>query len=255
VIGALLVTALTTVTALPHTRTGQGPGIVLVHGLSGNRGLWDDAARALAKSFTVVAVDLPGHGEAPAPARFDADEIAARIVETARQEKLGRIVIVGHSLGGFIAAHVHDPSVAGIVLVDIGIAGLFSSNEEAEVRDGLAKNREALLTSWFANISKPGAQRERVTADLKKLSDATIRGYVHVMATQSTRTLHAPALVMASPLLLPRKKPQADELAAVGYDAKTVRVERFDASMHWLMWDEPGKFVKTLSEFAGRVLR
>jgi pimeloyl-ACP methyl ester carboxylesterase len=255
VIGALLVAALTTVTALPHTRTGQGPAIVLVHGLTGDRHTWDDVARELAKSFTVVAVDLPGHGDAPAQARFDADEIAARIVETARQEKLGRIVVVGHSLGGFITAHLHDPSVAGIVLVDIGIGGLFSGEEEAQVRDGLAKDRDALLTSWFAALSKPGTQRERVTAAAKKLADATIRGYVHVMATQSTKTLHAPALVMASPLLLPRKKPQADELAAVGYDPKSVHVERFDRSMHWLMWDEPDKFVKTLSEFASRTLR
>jgi len=255
VIGALLVAALTTVTALPHTRTGQGPAIVLVHGLGGDRHLWDDAARVLAKSFTVVAVDLPGHGDAPAPARFDADEIAARIVETARQEKLGRVVVVGHSLGGFIAAHIHDPSVVGLVLVDIGIGGLFSGDEEAQVRDGLVKDREALLTSWFAALSKPGAQRARVTAGAKKLSDATIRGYIHVMATQPTKTLHAPALVMASPLLLPRKKPQAEELAAVGYDAKTVRVERFDSSMHWLMWDEADKFLTTLTRFAASVER
>ena len=99
---------MTAVTALPHTRTGKGPALVLVHGLGGDRHVWDDAARELAKSFTVVAVDLPGHGEAPAPAAFDADEIARRIVETARQEKLDQVVVVGHSLGGFVARTSDD---------------------------------------------------------------------------------------------------------------------------------------------------
>ena len=123
------------------------------------------------------------------------------------------------------------------------------------MRDGLAKNRDTLLTGWFAALSKPGAQRERVTAAAKKLADATILGYVHVMATQPTKKLHAPALVMASPLLLPRKKPEAEELAAVGYDAKQIRVVRFDDAMHWLMWDEPEKFVTTLTRFAASVER
>jgi pimeloyl-ACP methyl ester carboxylesterase len=241
---------MTTVMALPHTRSGKGPAIVLVHGLGGDRHMWDDAARELAKSFTVVAVDLPGHGEAPPPATFDADEIARRIVETARQEKLSRVIVVGHSLGGFIAAHIDDPLVRALVIVDIGIDGLFSRDEEAEVREGLAKDRDKLLSSWFAAISKPGAQNVRVTTGLKKLADATILGYVHVMATQPTKKLHAPALVMASPLLLPRKKSQAEELAAVGLGDKSLRVVRFDDSMHWLMWDEPTKFLSTLRDFA-----
>lgn len=246
---ALLVAAMTTVTALPHSRTGKGPALVLVHGLGGDRHVWDDATRELAKSFTVVAVDLPGHGEAPAPATFDADEIARRIVETARQEKLEHVVVVGHSLGGFLSAHIDDPLVRALVFVDIGIGALFSSGEEAQVRDGLAKNRDALLRDWFAAISKPGAQRERVTAGVKKLADTTITGYVHLIATQPTKKLHAPALLMASPLTLPKKKPQAEELAAIGY-TMPVRVELFDDSMHWLMWDEPKKFVATLRAFA-----
>ena len=251
-IGALLVATMATVTALPHSRTGKGPAIVLVHGLGGDRHAWDDVARELAKSFTVVAVDLPGHGEAPAPATFDADEIARRIVETVRQEKLADAVVVGHSLGGFISAHIDDKLVRALVLVDIGIGKLFTEAELAELRTGLAKNRDATLSGWFAAISKPGAQRERVTAGLKKLADDTILGYGHMLATQPVGKLHAPALVMASPLLLPKKKPQAEELAAVGYDPKQVRVERFDDSMHWLFWDEPQKFLSTLRAFAAR---
>jgi pimeloyl-ACP methyl ester carboxylesterase len=246
---ALLVAALTTVTALPHSRTGKGPGLVLVHGLGGDRHVWDDATRELAKSFTVVAVDLPGHGETPAPATFDADEIARRIVETARQEKLEHVVVVGHSLGGFLSAHVDDARVRALVLVDIGIGTLFSAADETQVREGLAKDRNALLSGWFGEISKPGAQRERVTAGVKKLADATINCYVHLIATQPAKKLHAPTLLMASPLTLPKKKPQAEELAAVGF-TMPVRVERFDDSMHWIMWDEPGKFVATLRAFA-----
>jgi pimeloyl-ACP methyl ester carboxylesterase len=139
--------------------------------------------------------------------------------------------------------------VRGLVLVDIGIGKLFTDAEIAELRTGLAKNRDATLAGWFGAISKPGAQRERLVAALKKLPDQTILGCVDMIASQPATQLHAPALVMASPLLLPKKKPQAEELAAIGY-TMPVTVERFDHSMHWIFWDEPAKFVATLRAFA-----
>ncbi len=254
--GVLLAVA-TAVTPLPHTRTGHGPAIVLVHGFGGDRHTWDEVAPELAKSFTVVAVDLPGHGEAPEPANFDADRIAEQIVATVRQEKLSPAIIVGHSLGGFIAAHLRrQPAVKGLVLVDIGIGRLFSEKEVAELQASLAKDREATLRGWFGAISRP-AQLERLLVGLGKLSGSTILGYITMLAKQPANPrLAQPTLLMASKLTLPNKKPLAEELAAVGYsDPHGLSVTRFDDSMHWIFWDERDKFLATLTDFARARLR
>jgi pimeloyl-ACP methyl ester carboxylesterase len=249
----VVLTVATAVTPLPHTRSGVGPAIVLVHGLGGDRHVWDDVVPALAKSFTVIAIDLPGHGEAAEPPAFDADRIAQQILATARQERISRAIFVGHSLGGFIVAHLSDPElVRGIVIVDMSIASVWPDNEIAEIRAKLAKDREATLREWFGAICKPGAQLERLMPGLRKLSNKTILGYAGVMGKQPTpgAKLPRPALLMASKLILPDKKPRAEELAAVGFvDVPGLRVVRFDDSMHWLFWDEPEKFLSTLGDF------
>jgi pimeloyl-ACP methyl ester carboxylesterase len=259
VIGALLVAALTTVTALPHAKTGKGPAIVLVHGLGGDRHAWDDVVPALARTHTVITVDLPGHGAAPAD-KLDADEIARAIAATIRAEKAEPAVIVGHSLGGFLSAHVPlvDAKVArALVLVDIGIAGLWTGDEVAQMTAALEKDREATLRGWFGAISQP-AQLERLLVGLRKLSNATLFGYMRVMRDQPTAgsKLTLPVLLMASPFMLPGKKTRADELAPFGFAGMPkLEVVRFDQSKHWPMWDEPDKFLSTLTHFLASVER
>jgi len=253
VIAAALVLGVATVIApLPHTRTGHGPAVVLVHGLGGDRHSWDDATAKLARTHTVIAVDLPGHGAAPAEEHPDADRIARAIAATVRAEKAAPAVIVGHSLGGFIAAHVPlvEPDVArALVLIDIGIDGLWSGDEVAEMKGRLAKERDGTLRAWFGAISQP-AQLERLLVGLRTLSNATLAGYMELMHAQPTagKKLTLPTLLMASPMI--------GALGPLGFgDVKNLEVARFDASKHWLFWDEPQKFDATLAQFLARVER
>ncbi len=108
---------------LAYERHGRGtPAFVFVHGWCCNRTFFAPQAEHFAKTHTVVSVDLRGHGESDKPrggysiAGF-ADDVAYLI----RELKLGKVVAVGHSMGGATvlqlgAAHAED--VAAIVMVD-----------------------------------------------------------------------------------------------------------------------------------------
>lgn len=90
--------------AVAYTQAGHGPVVLLIHGLGGNRLTWREVIPGLARSFTVIAPDLPGHGDSDAPAgdySLGAHACAMRDLLVALGHT--RATIVGHSLGGGIA--------------------------------------------------------------------------------------------------------------------------------------------------------
>jgi pimeloyl-ACP methyl ester carboxylesterase len=250
----------TTVAALPHTKSGKGPAVVLVHGMGGDRHAWDEITKKLQLTHTVIALDLPGHGEAPAPKTFDLDAIARQIAATVRAEQAAPAVIVGHSVGGAIVGHVPlvDPTVArALVIVDSGVGPLWSQKDVDETRAGLAKDREGTLRSWFGAICKP-SQVDRVLAGVRKLSNETVIGYVDAMLKQAMtdggKALALPVLVMGTKLSIPEPKKPTEGLAKLGFGSvKNVQLAYFDQSMHWPFWDEPQKFMTVLERFLATV--
>jgi pimeloyl-ACP methyl ester carboxylesterase len=92
--------------------------IVLAHGVSWTRKMWMPQLEALSDEFRVIALDLPGHGALrEQPFRLKA---AVQIVmESLTQQTHGLALIVGLSLGGYVAmacAHAYPQEIAGLVL-------------------------------------------------------------------------------------------------------------------------------------------
>jgi len=86
------------------TTAGSGEPMLLVHGLGGDRRTWDELLDDLARHHTVIAPDLPGHGESDAPAgdySLGAHATALRDLLTALGHRSA--TVAGHSLGGGIA--------------------------------------------------------------------------------------------------------------------------------------------------------
>jgi pimeloyl-ACP methyl ester carboxylesterase len=109
-------------------RLGEGPTVVMLHGLGATKLSWMPLLPGLGERFQVVAPDLPGHGESSKPRvsytpRFYAG-VVSRLLDGIGAE---RAVLVGNSMGGRIALEVavRDPSrVAGLVLLGPAVAGL-----------------------------------------------------------------------------------------------------------------------------------
>ncbi|MEP6779827.1 MAG: alpha/beta fold hydrolase BchO [Gemmatimonadaceae bacterium] len=84
---------------------GSGPALLLLHGSGAATHSWRDVATLLAKQFTVVAPDLPGHGFTSRP---DAKSMSLAGMATALDALLRRLdvvpeTLVGHSAGGALA--------------------------------------------------------------------------------------------------------------------------------------------------------
>jgi 3-oxoadipate enol-lactonase len=122
-------------TRLRYLVGGEGPPLLLVHGLGGAASNWRLVAPALAAARRVIIPELPGHGRSGRLAgAATLDPFADALVAVAEAEGALPAPWVGHSLGGLVAlrAAVRRPeAVSGIVLA--AAAGISSASRIGEV--------------------------------------------------------------------------------------------------------------------------
>jgi pimeloyl-ACP methyl ester carboxylesterase len=83
---------------------GQGPPVVLIHGMVNSSRHWEGVAQRLVADFTVIAPDLIGHGDSATPrGDYSLGAHAAVIRDLLAAIDVERATIVGHSLGGGVA--------------------------------------------------------------------------------------------------------------------------------------------------------
>lgn len=107
----------------------DGPAVLLLHGLGGSTFSWRENIAALAAAgYRVIAFDRPGFGLSDKPLALDYAHPAQADFAIALMDVLGieRAVLIGHSAGGNVIAHMairHPVRVSGLVIVDGAIVG------------------------------------------------------------------------------------------------------------------------------------
>ena len=139
----------------PDPKPGPVP-LVCVHGAGMSSVVWMDAVRRLAPARRVIALDLPGHGQSDGWPLANGNTSSIQTYRDAvgavwQHLGLGRVVLVGHSMGGAVAlacALLWPERVAGLVLVNSAAELRVST----EVLDLLART----LPGGTAAESEPG---------------------------------------------------------------------------------------------------
>jgi pimeloyl-ACP methyl ester carboxylesterase len=114
--------------AISYTKAGTGPAVLLIHGLGGTRRTWRHLIPGLARTHTVIAPDLPGHGLSDPPAGdYSLGAHACALRDLLLTLGYVRASIVGHSLGGGVAlqsAYQFPERTERVVLISSGGLGV-----------------------------------------------------------------------------------------------------------------------------------
>jgi pimeloyl-ACP methyl ester carboxylesterase len=106
---------------------GDGPAILLIHGMAGSSRTWKEVTELLVRDHTVIAPDLLGHGESAKPmGDYSLGAFASGIRDLLGVIGVERCTVVGQSLGGGVAmqlAYQHPELVERLVLVGSGGLG------------------------------------------------------------------------------------------------------------------------------------
>ena len=93
--------------SISYTQQGDGPVLLLIHGMGGTCEGWREVIGPLSRHHTVIAPDLPGHGSSePGGGDYSIGALAAGLRDLLLALGHDRATLVGHSLGGGIAMQV-----------------------------------------------------------------------------------------------------------------------------------------------------
>jgi 3-oxoadipate enol-lactonase len=142
-----------------HTDEGEGPPVVLMHGLGDSHGLWRYQVPVLRERFRTIAVDLPGHGQSELPAgKLTIDGMAQSVLALCDTLALEHPVFVGLSMGGGVAQSiaVTEPDrPSALVLVSTSsefppaTRERFRSRADVAEREGMLAVIEETVPRWF----------------------------------------------------------------------------------------------------------
>ena len=101
---------------------GEGPPLIILHGLYGSSDNWVSVAKKISNKFTVYLPDLRNHGNSPHSEIHDYEALSDDIIEFAEARQLSRFFLAGHSMGGktAVSVAVRKPELLmGLIVADI----------------------------------------------------------------------------------------------------------------------------------------
>ena len=193
---------------------GQGPALLLIHGLGGSTLNWLDVAPRLAARNRVFALDLVGFGQTPAAGRKSDLETNRALIDALLREVVREpAVLVGNSMGGLLAmleAATAADRVRALVLVNPAVPkplGLRVDRIAAAFVASFALPRigERWLRRRASRLGPEGTVREVLAlVDLpeSKMSRSTFEAHVELVRQRASMPWAERALVEAARSLL-----------------------------------------------------
>lgn len=155
---------------LYYRKYGQGPPLIILHGLYGDSSNWVTIARKLEKSFTVYLPDMRNHGNSFHSQKHDYLAMSSDIARFTEMISADRVSFLGHSMGGKAAmtfALQNPERVAALIVADI------SPFSRSGLQDSIPRfHRKVLDTIIYTDISSYTARSQVEKAVSEKIGDA-----------------------------------------------------------------------------------
>ena len=255
VFASVLLATASALSAAPHyVSLGHGePALVFVHGWTCDSSFWQAQLDEFSKHRHVIAIDLPGHGQTPAPSSgFQPRTFVEAVDEVIRGAKLKRVVLVGHSMGGAVIrqyARLHPERVAGLVFIDAPFE-FKDTPERRAMADNFGgaegpANRKKFIEPMFLSTTAPALREQILTSMLKTPEMVAVGAFEWLVdeLTSPQKPLEWPALVL---IRQGGRKPPA-ELAP---GATVVEVQ---GAGHFVMSEKPQETNRLIADFIAKL--
>jgi pimeloyl-ACP methyl ester carboxylesterase len=243
---------------------GEGPPVILVHGMGLNRCMWVWQLPTLTPRFRVVRYDLLGHGDSDKPVKtYGMDDFVDQLARLMDALKVARCALVGFSLGGLIVQAftlAHPDRVSALAILNAGHdrsdaerAGMLARLDQA-TRFGHVATVDAALERWFSE--EFAARRPDVLDCVRRWMTATdpeVYPLIYRVLVEGDRPLagaiaaiRCPTLVLACALDHGNSPAMARRMAALIPGA---RAEIVSGLKHMGLAENPDAIARILGPF------
>lgn len=244
-------------TTIAYDVSGDGPPVVLLHGLTNRRQAWDPVSALLASRCTCVRLDFRGHGASSAAPDYGMPWWVADVRAVVEQLGLGEPALVGHSLGGSVAAvYAAAHGARAVVCVDeslrFGDTAARIQPLARELRgerpmEAVMAFERGLRLEPYAGVAE---MERRVLAFDPEVVLRAWSGVLDTPAQRLTEVSEALLPRIAAPLLCLHGSPPPDDYEAwLTALAPRARVEVWDGTGHLLHLVDPERFAARVTTF------
>lgn len=251
-------------TGIAYETAGSGPPLVLLHGITEDRRLWEPVVDRLVPDFTCVLVDARGHGDSdPAVTDYEpltlAGDIAA-VLDAAGVEVAP--LLVGHSAGAFQAS-VYAAAGSGPVQggqhrpdsADVGFRGAHPPARRRSARgpgfvetittfgDSLGADRLPPDVLEQLHARRRAARQDMVLGCWRAVFESTDAELMAIVGSQVLPNVKVPYLAIHG------AAPGRDYVEWLESRVPTATVEVWDGYGHWLHLVDPDRFATRVRQF------
>jgi len=255
--------------------TGQGKNIILIPGLMSNGEVWADVAKYLSKKYRVHVISIAGFAGTPKIKNQSMLRVKQEILTYIQQQNLIKPMIIGHSLGGFMAFWMASSSpdkIGAIISVDgLPFVGpVFTRTNETTVESLAAQAKQ--IKQYYANMTTQqlvaqtqngiGIQatsdesKKRVLDMVSKSDPKTVGNAIYTLMTTDLRhsisNIKQPSLLIGAAGAFTKENDKVKAKSLYQQQLTLLNSAKLvmnNHSRHFIMFDQPQWLLDQITQF------
>lgn len=238
--------------------SGQGPPVVLVHGITDSSAAWAPVDERLAADHTVIGLDLRGHGRSGDADDYSALAMTADVAAVVAATGIEAPLLIGHSLGGaVVSAYAAGAPSRGVVNIDQSLrfsdfAAALAPLRETLEGPGFHEAMRAVFDSLDGPLV-PDEVRDRLAANRDEARQDVVLGVWNMIFDSPSDELDAVADSIGPAITVPYlalhgTDPGADYDEWLRARITGAVVERWPDHGHYPHLVDPDRFVARIAE-------
>ena len=258
---------------------GQGPPLIILHGLYGSSDNWLTIAGKLKKYYHIYLIDQRNHGQSPHHPIHDYPSMCEDLDEFMQDQRLDKAILLGHSMGGKTAlffAACHPEKVMALIVADI-------SPRTYEIGEGSGTSfqvhQKMMETMLHLDLDALRSRDEALKALEPSIPSERVRHFLLKNLTRDKNNrfkwkINLPVLYQQLPNILAGldRDPRFQDIQLISFpvlflkggnsnyisdpDLPVIKkffpyaeIETIPGTGHWLHAEQPDLFVKIILEF------